>query len=93
MNVVEIWYKLIHITSHSEATAVRTKMTVFWDVAPRSLAEIDGRFRGAYCLRHQGDEHPRRQSFSRLGFLATAPCFAGNLVSFCLSSTGRRKVW
>jgi hypothetical protein len=32
------------------------KMTVFWDVAPCSLAEVDRRFRGAYCL-YQGD-HP-----------------------------------
>jgi hypothetical protein len=32
-------------------------MTVFWDVASRNLVEIDQRFRGAYCLRHQGD-HP-----------------------------------
>jgi hypothetical protein len=32
------------------------KMIVFWDVAPCSLVEIDPRFRGAYCLHHQGDE-------------------------------------
>jgi hypothetical protein len=31
-------------------------MTVFWDVAPCSLAEIDQSFRGVYCLHHQGDE-------------------------------------
>jgi hypothetical protein len=31
------------------------KMTVFWDVAPCSLVEIYRRFRGAYCLHHQGD--------------------------------------
>jgi hypothetical protein len=31
------------------------KMTVFWDVAPCSVVEIDRRFRGAYCLHHQGD--------------------------------------
>jgi hypothetical protein len=30
------------------------KMTVFWDVAPCSLAEVDRRFRGVYCLCHQG---------------------------------------
>jgi hypothetical protein len=29
------------------------KMTVFWDVAPRSLVEIDERFRGDCCLHHQ----------------------------------------
>jgi hypothetical protein len=32
------------------------KMTVFWDVAPCSLVQIDRRFRGAYCLLHQGDK-------------------------------------
>jgi hypothetical protein len=30
---------------------------VLWDVAPCSLVEIDRRFRGAYCLHHQGDSH------------------------------------
>jgi hypothetical protein len=25
-------------------------MKVFWDIAPRSLVEVDRRFRGAYCL-------------------------------------------
>jgi hypothetical protein len=32
------------------------KMAVFWDVAPRSLVDIDRRFRGAYCPRHQGGD-------------------------------------
>jgi hypothetical protein len=32
------------------------EMTVFWDLAPRSLEEIDGSFRGNYCLHYQGDE-------------------------------------
>jgi hypothetical protein len=31
------------------------KMTVFWDVAPCCLVEIDRCFSGAYCLGHQGD--------------------------------------
>jgi hypothetical protein len=30
-------------------------MTVFWGVAPCSLAEIDRRFRGAYCHHYQDD--------------------------------------
>jgi hypothetical protein len=30
-------------------------MTVFWNVAPCILVETDLRFRGAYCIRHQGD--------------------------------------
>jgi hypothetical protein len=32
------------------------KMTVFWDVAPCSLAETDRHFRGVYCIHHQGDD-------------------------------------
>jgi hypothetical protein len=35
-------------------TAASMKMTVFWDIAPCRLAEIDRHFRGAYCLHHQG---------------------------------------
>jgi hypothetical protein len=31
-------------------------MAVFWDVAPYSPVEDDRRFRGAYCLHHQGDD-------------------------------------
>lgn len=31
-------------------------MTVFWDVALCSLVEVDQTFRGAYCLRQQGDK-------------------------------------
>jgi hypothetical protein len=33
-----------------------SKMTTFWDKAPCSLAEVDQRFRGEYCLHHQGDD-------------------------------------
>jgi hypothetical protein len=35
-------------------TAVITKMTVFWVVAPCSLVEVTQRFRGPCCLHHQG---------------------------------------
>jgi hypothetical protein len=31
------------------------KMIAFWDTAPGSLFEVDQRFRGVYCLHHQGD--------------------------------------
>jgi hypothetical protein len=36
------------------------KMTVFWNVAPSSLTEIDQHFRDAYFLHYRGDEtnHP-----------------------------------
>jgi hypothetical protein len=30
------------------------KFRVFWDVAPCSHVEFDRRFRGAYCVHHQG---------------------------------------
>jgi hypothetical protein len=33
---------------------VKVTTNVFWDVAERSLVEIDQRFIGAYCLHHQG---------------------------------------
>jgi hypothetical protein len=31
------------------------KMIAFWDIAPCSPVEVDQRFRGVYCLHHQGD--------------------------------------
>jgi hypothetical protein len=34
---------------------VRTKMAVFWVVAPYSLVEVYQRFRGPCCLHDQGD--------------------------------------
>jgi hypothetical protein len=39
-------------------TAVSTKMAVFWVVALCSLAEVYQRFRGPYCLHHQGSDQP-----------------------------------
>jgi hypothetical protein len=39
------------------------KIKAFWGVQPCSLVGVDRRFRGAYCLRHQGDKmakHPTR---------------------------------
>jgi hypothetical protein len=38
-------------------TAPSMKMAVLWDVTPRSLVEIDRRFRGAYCLYHKEMSH------------------------------------
>jgi hypothetical protein len=37
---------------------MKTKMTVFWVVAPCSLVEVYQRFRGPCCLHHQGDHRP-----------------------------------
>jgi hypothetical protein len=34
-------------------------ITVFWDIAPCSLAEVDRLLKGAYCLDHQGDNWVR----------------------------------
>jgi hypothetical protein len=45
----------IHVGSEV-VTAVSTKMTVFWVVAPCSLVEVYRRFRGPCCLHHQGDD-------------------------------------
>jgi hypothetical protein len=35
-------------------TAASMKFRGFWDVAPCSHVEVNRRFRGAYCLHHQG---------------------------------------
>jgi hypothetical protein len=37
---------------------------VFWDVDPCSHVEVDRRFRGAYCLHHQGDEYAAREKIA-----------------------------
>jgi hypothetical protein len=46
-------------------TAVSLKMAVFWDVAPCSLVEVYRRFRGAYCLHHQGGDGKSKQTTRR----------------------------
>jgi hypothetical protein len=40
--------------AHTLTTYLFNKMTVFWDIAPCSLVKVDRRFRGVYCLHHQG---------------------------------------
>jgi hypothetical protein len=50
-------------------------MTAFWEKAPRSLVEVDRRFRRAYCLHHQGailTEAPRTSETSDY-FKSTRP--------------------
>jgi hypothetical protein len=37
-------------------TAASMKMTVFWDISPYSLVEVDRRFRDVYCLHHHGND-------------------------------------
>jgi hypothetical protein len=48
------------------------KMTVFWDVAPCSLVEIYLRFRGAYCLNHQGNDGRGGTHHRNVGLVATS---------------------
>jgi hypothetical protein len=38
---------------------MRLKMTAFWDTALFSLVKVDRRFRGAYCVYHQGETTKR----------------------------------
>jgi hypothetical protein len=38
------------------------KLRVYWDVAPCNHVEVDRRFRGEHCLRHQGDDEAVRTS-------------------------------
>jgi hypothetical protein len=37
-------------------TAVSMKIRAFWDIVPCSLIGVHWRFRGAYCLHHQGND-------------------------------------
>jgi len=56
------WYTTKYMEQQTKITYVRfqvltaasMKFRVFWDVAPCSHVEVDRRFRGAYCLHHQG---------------------------------------
>jgi hypothetical protein len=48
-------------------TEVSIKIRAFWDVGRCSLA-VDRRFRGAYCLRHQGTIH--RPYLWNVGFVS-----------------------
>jgi hypothetical protein len=45
------------------------KMTAFWNIALRSVAEVDQLLRGVYCLHHQGNKRQwtrlKRRSTSR----------------------------
>jgi hypothetical protein len=50
-------------------TYLRMKMTVFWDVAPCSLVEIDRRYRGAYRLLHQGYRGSKHPEDSHLQYM------------------------
>jgi hypothetical protein len=47
----EVWFELL--------TVLSMNMAVFWVVAPCRLVWVYRRFRGLYCLHHQGDESRR----------------------------------
>jgi hypothetical protein len=47
---------LLHSVGFEVLTAVSTKMTVFWVVAPCCLVEVYERFRGPCCLHHRPDD-------------------------------------
>jgi hypothetical protein len=57
-------------------------------VAPCSLVEVDGRFRGEYCLHHQGDHDDGVITYLwNVGLLPhdnTAPCPRKLSFSFCI---------
>jgi hypothetical protein len=65
------------------------KMTVFWDVAPRSLVKIGRRFGGAYCLHLQDLKHlfswfihlmkQKKMTYFDVGFLACNAAHYNNL--------------
>jgi hypothetical protein len=44
----------IHLKLKSRNNQCRW-IRAFWDIAPYSLVEVNRRFRGLYCLHHQGD--------------------------------------
>jgi hypothetical protein len=62
-------------------TAASMKFRVFWDTAPYIQLKMDRRFRGAYCLHHQGDicsvlgDHPPPGSELRLTTVPSKPAF------------------
>jgi hypothetical protein len=62
--------KLVRILKHSVRTSKKTqhftKMTAFRDIAPCSLVGVHRRFRGVYCLHHQGDDRPDNEGSAHL---------------------------
>jgi hypothetical protein len=47
-------------------TAASMKNTAFWDIAPCSLVDVDGRFRYVYFLHHQSAYRPDDGSIKKL---------------------------
>jgi hypothetical protein len=53
-----VGHHCFNVISNLLKTWFNLKFRVFFDVAPCSHVEVDRRFRGAYCLHHQGDDGP-----------------------------------
>jgi hypothetical protein len=64
------------------------KMAVYWVVAPCSLVEVYQRFRGLYCLHHQGD-HYLHHCLDDRGSIDL--CNAGNLITVYTALHPRRQ--
>jgi hypothetical protein len=56
ITVMDLWFLKKAGSFLTSWATISLKMTVFWDAAPCSLAEIYRRFRGSYFLHHQNDE-------------------------------------
>jgi hypothetical protein len=48
------WWAFVNTVINLLAACMKFRI-VFWDVLPCKII-VDRRFRGAYCLHHQGDE-------------------------------------
>jgi hypothetical protein len=60
--IIDRWLSLVNIEMNVRFlvhTAVSMKNTAFWDIAKRSLVEVNRRFRDVYCLEHQSYESVR----------------------------------
>jgi hypothetical protein len=60
---------------------IRTKMAVFWVVAPCSLVEVYKRFRGPCCLHHQG-ESPCRLKWFKICAVSFSPHRHARILSY-----------
>jgi hypothetical protein len=46
----------LYLVKYQVLMAANMNNTIFWGIAPYSLVEADRRFRGTYCLPHQGGD-------------------------------------
>jgi hypothetical protein len=67
-NFIQSWFTVV--SSYAWA-AFMLKLTVCWDIKPRSLVELDRRFGCAYCFHHQDDEESQKTVISILAALRT----------------------